>query len=511
MKPSHRIILNIAATYIRSVLGVALALFSSRWVLNAMGKTDFGLFSVVGSIIIFIVFLNAVMSNSAARHYAFYLGKEDTAEVNRWFNTAFSLHVVLGIVLVLLGWLVGEYVITHFLTIPQERLCACTKVFRISLISAFVNMLSVPFIAMYRAKQNIALLSVWGILQSVLTFGLAWYLTAVSSDRLIFYASGMVLIVVTIQATQIIWALLRFKECRICVSYWFGLARLKEIISFASWNLIGNTGTLLRNQGSALLLNLYFGPSANASYGIANQVSTQTTQLANAMMGAFAPEITASEGRGDRDRMLTLSLFACKFGTILLLLFAIPIIVEMDYVLKLWLKNPPENSASLCRLILVSLIINHLTYGNMLAVSAFGKIAGYQATVGGLFLLTLPLAWGFIKLGGPVVSIGWAFVIMAALVTAGRVYWMRRLFGVTVKRWFSYVVIPCFVVLSVSYLTGFTVYKFMEISFARLLIILAGSVFVSLCLTWIVAFSKYEKELFAKIFNRFLSRIKVKK
>jgi Na+-driven multidrug efflux pump len=160
MNPSQRIVLNTAATYTRSVLAVALALFSSRWVLNALGQTDFGIFSVVGSLIIFIVFLNSVMAASAGRHYAFAIGQGNNTEVNRWFNAAFSVHLCLAVFLTLIGWPIGEYLISHVLNIPADRVQTSLGVFRVSLISAFVSMISIPFVAMFTAKQRIAELAV---------------------------------------------------------------------------------------------------------------------------------------------------------------------------------------------------------------------------------------------------------------------------------------------------------------------------------------------------------------
>jgi O-antigen/teichoic acid export membrane protein len=509
MNPSHRIVLNTAATYTRSVLGAGLALFSSRWVLSGMGQSDYGLFSVVGSIIVFITFLNSVMAGSAARHYAFSIGQDDPTEVNRWFNAALSMHIVLSTVLVLMGWQIGEYVIANVLTIPTDRLSTCLWVFRISLISAFVSMLSIPFIAMFTAKQRVADLAVWNMLYSLMTFVLAWFLTRVTGDRLLFYAGGMVGIIVFIQFAQILWALAAFRECRIHYHQWLDKHRFKEIFSFASWSLIGNLGMLLRNQGSAILLNIQFGPRVNAAYGIASQVSSQTDQLAAAMVGAFSPEITTSEGRGDRTRMLSLSQRASKFGTILVLLFTIPLMAEMEYVLKIWLSDPPLHTAMFCRLILATFIIDRLSVGNMMAVIACGKIAAYQATVGTCLILTLPLAWIFLKLGAPPTSVGVAFVITMIAVSAGRVLWVRQLFGVPISQWIGTVVLPCGIVASAATLAALTPRLLLPTSFTRLVGVIVTSIIVSLLTAWFFALDRNEREFFRQNLRRLLSKISV--
>jgi len=495
-------ILNTVVTYARSVIGAGLAIFGSRWVLSALGPVDFGLFSVVGSIIIFITFLNSVMSGSASRHYAYALGQADADEVNRWFNAALGIHMVLAAVLVLAGWQIGQYVIVHYLTIPSERLAASLWVFRVSLISAFTSMISVPFIAMFTAKQHIAQLAIWNLLYSVLVFSLAWCLRYVSGDRLLFYAVGMVCVILLVQVGQISWAMACFKECRVKPKHWFHRSRVKEIVSFAGWNLFGSFGGILRNQGTALLLNIQFGPRVNAAYGIANHVSAQSDQLAAAMLGAFTPEITTSEGRGDRSRMLSLAQRASKFGTILVMLFAIPLMMEMDYVLALWLKEPPQYSAVFCRMILATFLIDRLSIGYMVAVQAYGKIAGYQATLGSCLILTLPLVWLFFQFGAPPVAFGVAFITTMLCVSAGRVLWVRKLFGVPVRQWISGVLLPCVFVGSASALTALALCWFLPPSFVRCCLVLFASCLATLGMAWGLALGSGEREFLKQTINK---------
>lgn len=507
MKASYRIVLNTLATYTRSVIAAGLALFSSRWVLESLGHTDYGLFSIVGSIIIFITFLNSVLSTSAARHYAYSIGKDDPQEVNRWFNAALSMHILLAFILVSLGWIIGEYVISNVLTVPEGRLSASISVFRVSLLSAFVSMISIPFMAMFRAKQYIAMLSFIEMLQSISVFTFAYFLSSVKSDRLIFYAVGMVVIIVAARLVEVIGALVVFKECRMNFKLWFDKYRLKEIFSFASWSFIGSFGGILRNQGSAILLNLHFGPLANSAYAIANQVSSHSSKLSIAMIGAFSPEITTSEGRGDRARMLNLANRASKFGAILIMLFAIPLCVEMDYILKLWLKQPPVNTAVFCQLILLTFVVDKLTVGNMIAVNAYGKIAFYQTTVGTILVLTIPVSWIFFKLGAPEISIGFAFLITMSMVSIGRVLWTRYLFGIKVKEWINNVFLPVFVVGMLSLISAILLQNFMKTSLVRLLSISLVSVFVLLVSSWLYALNADERAFLTTIYKRFSGKM----
>lgn len=496
MTATQRLVLNTAATYLRTVLAAGLGLFSSRWVLNALGQTDFGLFSVVGSLIIFVTFLNNVMAGSASRHFAYAIGQSDCVEVNKWFNTALSTHLFFPFALIIIGWPIGEYCISHILTIPTERIEVCNWVFRLSLVSAYVTMASIPFVAMFRAKQNIAELALWETLQSVCAFTLALSLSLATGDRLLFFAAGMVAIPVFIQSILVCRALFVFPECRVKVCYWFNAARTKEIFGFASWSLIGMSGGLLRNQGSAILLNLYFGPSVNAAYGIANQVTAQAGNLSSAMFGAFSPEITASEGRGNRARMLDLSQRASKFGMLLMLLFAVPLIVEMENILELWLVEPPMYTAMLCQLMVGTFLVDRLSVGYMSAVNAYGKIAGYQATIGTILFMTLPLAWFFLSSGAPPTSVGLAFVLIQVLCSLGRVLWARHLFRVTVRGWLMAIVWPCSIVAIATVLSAMVPVWLMPATLYRLLLVCIVSAIATALTSWFFALDTRERAFF---------------
>ncbi len=207
--------------YLKSLVVLSFSLFSSRWVLGSLGAVDFGLFSVVGSVIVFITFLNGVMAVSASRNIAYAIGTGSAEEVKAWFNTSLSLHLIIPSFLLIVGLFVGEYCVRNVLTIPQDRLEACVTVFHMSLIAAFFNMSCVPFQAMLTAKQHFSILAMLGTLNSILSFGFAFVLTRVSGDLLIFYGSYMMGINICIPLATAFIAYGRYKECRINLGYWF--------------------------------------------------------------------------------------------------------------------------------------------------------------------------------------------------------------------------------------------------------------------------------------------------
>jgi len=504
MTPSQRLALNTIATYTRSVVSLIFALFSTRWVLNALGQQDYGLYVVVGSIIVFITFINGVTSGSVARFLAYSIGKGDPEETCRWFNTSLFLHTVMPFCFVLIGWPVGEWAVHHFLNIPPERLQTCVWVFRLSLLSGFVSMVSAPYIGMHTAKQKIAELAVWNMLLSIGTFALAYALTMYRGDALLLYACGMVGISILVRLIQVVRARLLFPECRIRLLFWWSPKRIREIMSFAGWVMFGSTAVVLRGQGTAVLLNKFFNPfqlpGVNAAYGIGNNVAARVAALSGAMVNAFTPEITASEGRGDRPRMLFYAFRASKYGTFLFLLLAIPVFVEMDYLLRLWLKTPPEQAATFCRMMLAYSMIDTITVGSLMAVIANGKMKGYQLTLGVCVYFTLPLAWLFLHLGGQATSVMWAFLLTITGNSIGRLFWARHLVGMSVGTWTKHVFFPLSCITVVSGGIGYACHIWgVTPAFVRLVLVTGGTLLTTCLLGWAMVLDAREKK-FAKAF-----------
>jgi O-antigen/teichoic acid export membrane protein len=461
MKPSTRIIINTAASYGRSLFAIAASLFSTRWILEALGQSDFGLFGVVGSLIVMITFLNGGLQAGVTRFYAYAIGEGQNESVEAatdrlklWFNTAFSIHLVLPAVLVLIGWPIGEYAIEHWLTIPGDRVEASLTVFRVSLVTAFMSVFSVPFSAMYMAHQKIVELSVFGILRSCAVFVLAWCLLKVSADRLIVYAYAMAGITVGLSLLRIIRAICHFPACRISFGYMYNRAYLKKLFGFVGWKTFGMSCVTMRVQGTPMLINLQFGPVVNAAYQVAFSLSAQATALSESLTAAFRPAVISAEGKGDREGMLAMAMQACKFGSLLVILFAVPLILEMQTVLELWLGNPPEFAAPICQWLLTMLIVDRMTCGHMLAVNARGKIALYELIQGAILVSALPLMWFFFKMGSSPVGVGCALFITMTFYCGGRILFAKFLLGFPIQEWGRSVAMPLIILIVTSVLAG---------------------------------------------------------
>lgn len=513
MTKSNRIILNTLASYGRSVYAMVLGLCSARWVLEALGASDFGLYGVVGSLIVFIGFLNNVSNASVARFYAYSVGRGQTrsqseavSDLRAWFNTAFSVHFVVPVILVVIGWPLGEWAVMRFLVIPTDRVMSCVWVFRFSLIAMFVSMVTLPYIAMYMAHQYIANLSIFGIISSTLVFVGSFLLRYAHGDRLLLFALMMLFIHSVIPILQSAFAYRLFPACRVRFSEMFNSNRLKQMFGFAGWQLFGGIGGVLRGQGSAILVNLYFGSRVNAAFTIANQVCSQTTTLSTALLGALSPAVTNAEGAGNREEARSLSFRACKFGVLLVLLFAIPLMTEIDYVLRLWLKEPPAYTSLLCIGMILVLLIDKLTFGHMVAITATGKVAAYQATLGTLMFLTPFIGWVLIKCGISVWAVPASFILTVSLCSFCRLLFCRKLVGMSIRYWACSVFVPLLPLGVGVTAMGLFVRSLTGPSFARLCLVTGVDVVTLLFGSWLFVMTESERVFLVSKIRRVLGR-----
>ncbi len=499
MNPNKRIAINALATYGRTILRMALGLFSSRWVLQSLGEVDYGLMGVVGSLIVFITFLNSIASGACARFFAYSIGKKDTDDLIRWFNVGVSVHLFLAIFLVAVGLPLGEWAIDNFFNIPADRIITAHWVFRFSLVAAFWTMSSTPYIAMYTATQNIAEFTLWEIASILTNFGFVYWLTTYNGDAWFVYAGFTVGLTVLLGIGQALRAKYAFEGCKIRLSYWGDWKRMKQMFSYSGWTLFGSMGYMARTQLPAVLLNQYFPPIkykfVNASYQVGGALASYTQSLSSSLMGAFSPQIATLAGANDKDGMVKTAFRASKFGTLLMLIFAIPIALEADYLLVLWLKNPPQLAAPFCRLVLLQMVLDNLTFGHMSGIMASGKIKWYQITTGILSVLSVPIAWLVLSLGGSALSVSWVIAGCMGACSFARLFFGRNILAIQISDWFKGVLLPLVVISMGALGVGMLLIMAWDESFFRICMTGATSFITMMIIAWYTLFDKAERNM----------------
>ena len=501
MTRNRRIFINIISTYGRSLFSLLCGLFTTRWILNALGHEDFGLYGLVGGLTIFITFFNGLMAGATSRFYAFAVGSAQIADniiegledCRKWFNTSLMIHSILPVILICVGYPIGYKIVTEHLAIPPDKINICVKVLRFTAVACFIAMINVPFQAMYTAKQYIAELTIYSFIQTFCNFFFAWYMISHPGIWLDCYAFYMCIIQIVPQIVICIRAFRVFPECRIKFKYWGDWQRVCQMCSYAGWHAFAGIGSICRGQGIAMLVNKYFGAQVNASISIANQVSSQTQTLTTALANAFQPAITSACGAKDYDLMRSMAFKTCKFGTFLLLIFLAPLVLEIQHVLCLWLGNPPPYVATLIVCMLGVLIIDKITMGHMIAVNANGRVALYHVFLGSILILTLPVAWLFFVLDFEADSVGYALLIATFIVGIGRIFFARKLVSMSARYWLYKIALPLIVVICCSIMVGSLPQLFLEASFLRICVTTICVELFMIPFSWIVVFSSDER------------------
>ena len=466
----------------------------------ALGEEDFGLYGVVGGLTVFITYLNGLLSGAIGRFFAISVGeqkKDFTAGLEssrKWFTTAVLIQTFMPTGLMLVCYPFGEWAVQNFLTIPQDRIHSCIWVWRFACTSCYLTMVTMPWNSMYVAHQYIAELTIYSFATSTLNVICLYYMVTHPADWLAKYAGWQCALTVLPNLIIAIRAQYLFQECKIIGKYLRCWSNVKEMGAYALWTAWGWLGAVLRGQGSAILINKCFGARANAGVNVGTVLSGHCETLAGSMFGAFSPAIYNAWGAKNYEYARKLSYQVCKIGTLCVLIFAIPLSIEVREVLSLWLISPPEYATGMCLFVLIMGVIDKLATGHMICVNANGRVAEYQAYLGTSLVLTLPLAWVLIKLDMGVYSVGWAMVATMSTCATGRILFARKLVGMSARYWFKRIFFPLLLVMILSLLVGFLPHLFMEPSFARVCV---TTIFVELFLipfAWFLLLESSERD-----------------
>jgi O-antigen/teichoic acid export membrane protein len=433
MQPANRVVINTGFLYGKMLITIFISLYSTRLVLNALGVTDYGVFNLVGGVIAMLSFLNGAMSTATLRYMSFSIGEGDADKLKSIFSSSVLLHLFIGIVLVLLLEFGGIFLFDGVLNIPADRIGTAKIVFHFMVVSTFFTISAVPYDAAINSHENFLFDALSGILESVLKLAIAISLIFTAADKLVLYGLLMALLTILIRVIKSIYCVKKYEECPNPLKSGINIELTKEMFSFAGWNLFGSFCTIARNQGLAIILNMVFGILVNAAYAIANQVNSNLMLFSVNMLKSINPQIIKSEGGGDRQRMLRLTSLSCKASFFLLAFFAIPVILEMPFILKIWLKTVPENTIIFCQLMILLTLILLITAGLNAAIQSVGKIKVSQTVTGSLLILNLPLSWFIIKLGYPAYSVLVCSVILECIAGGSRIWFANRIAGLNVK------------------------------------------------------------------------------
>lgn len=472
---NSRIAKNTLLLYSRMLYSMLIALYTSRVILQALGFEDYGLYNVVGSVVTMFTFLRSAMGNATNRYIAYAIGKGEFVRLKSVFATCVSVHLIIAGVIVVLCEVVGLWMLYNKMVIPPNRMTACFWVLQMSIFTCALGVICVPYDAEIIAHEKMSAFAFISILDSTLKLGVAFAVKFFPYDRLILY--GLLLLLISFMDRIIYGAYCHrhFPETRLTKGS-VDKALVKEMFGFASWNLVGNMGSVVCSPILNLFLNMFFGPVVNAARGIAMQIQGLTHQFISNFQLAVIPQITKTYAAGNLDRMRKLIITSSKFSFFLFLFMALPIALEAKQILTLWLGDVPDHTVSFVRITLVIMLVQSWVQPLHTANLATGKIRKFQTYRGFIMMIMLPIAYMALKLGAEPEVVFVIQLVVSFAAQVAMVFIIRPLIQLSLREYaYGVFIRPGFVTVLAS-IVPFVVYHFLPKNFWTLLLVCVVSV-----------------------------------
>ena len=502
MRTASKVVFNTVVLYAKILISLAISLVSVPMVLHALGQSDYGLYSLVGGVVALLAFLNTSMSVSTQRFMSVAMGEGNIEKIKKVFSVNIRLHLFLAVFVVVGLELLGLFIF-DLLNIEPDSVNRAKIIYQFLVVTTFANIVCVPFNGVINAREDMLVFSVIGIIDSLIILAVAMSLSHISGDRLVFYGFGMMIVPLITLLLTCLFVRKAYPEYQINLKKHKDKGLFKETFSFAGWNLFGAVALMCRNQGVAIIINLFLGTVLNASYGIANQINGALSHFSSTFQKAINPQLMKSEGMSNRKRLFEISFVSSKFGVLALCMFAIPVIIEMSAILDLWLKKDiPPYSLQLSRLILLLSIVTQYSYGLMSSIQAVGNIRAYTIVMNFIILLNLPIAYLILKNGYPVYYVAVVFVLLETCSFVVRLFMARRLTGMRIKEFLLKVIYPTIIIIGVSTGLALVPHFLMGNGFSRVIITTAVYEVVFMLGLWYLAIEKdYRKNILSRVCN----------
>ena len=464
---NKRIAKNTLLLYVRMLFGMLVSLYTSRVILQTLGVEDYGVYNVVGGVISMFTFLNSAMSSATSRYITFEIGKGNMEQLKKVFSTSLQIHAIIALLIVILGETVGLWFLMNELVIPEGRMDAAMWVYQCSIVSCVVGIMSVPYNADIIAHEKMSAFAYISVLEIILKLAIVYLLVVLPFDKLKVYAALVLMVGLLIRYIYTRYCHKHFEESHYI--HRIDKALLKEMSSFAGWSFWGNLAGILYTQGLNMMLNIFFGPVVNAARGIATQIQSVVTQFVTNFQMALNPQITKTYASGELDKMHSLMFRSARFSFMLLFFLSLPIMLETSYILTLWLGIVPENTVIFARIIIAISLIYTIANPCVIANQATGKVKVYQAVVGGLLLLILPISYIVLKMGAPAYSVFIVHFCVESVAQFARMYMLRNMIDLPLWSYVKNIYLPIMGVLLLSLVLPMLVYNNMQEGIIRLL------------------------------------------
>lgn len=496
---NKRIAKNTLFLYMRMLLIMAVSLYTSRVVLEMLGVEDYGIYNVVGGIVVLFTFINSAMVTSTQRFLNFELGKNDKLQAQKIFSASLNIHILIALFVLLLSETLGLWLLNTTIQYPESKEVAVQITYQLSILTTCVNIVRTPYNAAIIAHEKMSFYAYFSIIEAVLRLAVVFILIGLDAHRLIMYGLLLCIVTMIINACYYVYCKQTFEICRYKNyrdKYLYG-----QLLNFSGWSLFGGIANMGASQGLNILLNIFFGVTVNAAMGIANQVNAAVSSFVSSFQTAFNPQIVKSYAAGEMDYFIRLILTTSKYSYLLLFVIALPIYVCCPEVLDIWLTEVPEYAVSFCRLMLIFSLLDALQGPLWFSVQATGKIKTYQILMSVMILSNLPIAYICLKSGYSPNSVLAVRCMVNFVTLFVRLWYLRKLYQFPVMEFVQGVIFRIIPVTLLAYCVA-CIPMTNTTAIVKVLIILLETIFVNAFLIATIGLDSNEKHIIVRSVKR---------
>jgi len=501
MNDNKRIAVNTIVIYIRLIVSALIGLITTRLILKALGADDYGLYSVIGGIVSFMNIIGTSMITATNRFISVELGKGENGDINKTFNTVLLVHVLLALGLVLIGETIGLIYVNNYLNVAPEKLGDAAFVLHFSLLTTAISILSVPYHGLIVAREKFIFASSVEVLSLIVKLGLVLLLALSDGNKLRLFTLIMLLVTLMIFAANVLYC--KIKDSNVIhIGLNKNKSDYKSVFSFAGWSLFGATAFIGKEQGASMVINYFFGTALNASFGLASQVNRYAMMFTKGLSQAAAPQIMKSYGANASDRSLFLVYTISRVSTLIMLLIVVPLMLCMDSVLILWLKNPPEYTTIFAQFMLINTLVTMLGAGFDACIQSTGNIKKNEIYTSLIFLSILPIIFVLYKLGFP----PYMNVVILPFLSLGvriiQIFILKKLTRFEFKKFCNEALFPSLLTITIAVVPTFLLKSIIGDTTTDTVILFACSVLWILICIYLFGLKQKERDMISSIFFR---------
>lgn len=499
---NKRIAKNTMLLYVRMLLLIVVQLYTVPIILNALGVEDYGIYNVVAGVVTMFSFIGGSLASGSQRFLSYELGRGDKEHLKKVFDTTVTIYLILALITGTLLEIGGSWFLNTQMNIPEDRMYAANWVFQLSIIAFLLNLVSIPYNAAVIAHERMSLYAYISIWECGMKLVSAIALRYIFSDRLIWYAVLVCCITVSVRVIYQLYCMRHFTECR---SYRFSKETYmgKSLLAYSGWNMIGSIALISRQQGINLVVNLFFGPLLNAAHSIAQQINGVLTQFVNNIYMASRPQITKLYAAGNIAEMWELVFRSGKLAFYLLMLPAIPALIEMDTILNCWLHEVPRFTVPIAQLMIISILIETLANQIIGIFQAANKIKRYQLHSSTIILLNIPFSYLILRLFPSMPLIPYIVSASLSLLYIASILWNARIeIGLNMAAYLKHVLLKAVVICTIGLGATWGCSSILPQSLGRVFFTAFVSTAISFLLIWGIGLDNQEKDFAKKVIKQ---------